>query len=322
MPPIARFFLNRVLPLSFPLALATCLQAQSADGDYQAVLGRWNIVVAAPTGEHPAWFEVRKSGHRTLVGSFVGQFGSARPISKITFRDGVIRFVIPPQWEDRKTDIVIEGTVDGGTMQGDMSSDAGPPVKWTASRAPALDSDREIAWGKPLDLFNGKDLGGWQKQYDNPKNGWQVRDGVLVNAEPGNNLISQQKFNDFRLNAEFRFPEGSNSGIYLRGRYEVQIEDNYGERAECHKIGSIYGFLTPCVNASKPPGEWQTIDITLVGRRVTIVLNGERIVDRQIIPGITGGALDGDEGQPGPILIQGDHGPVEFRSLTLTPALE
>src|SRR5438309_5207292 len=89
-----------------------------------------------------------------------------------------------------------------------------------------------------------------------------------------------------------RYPKGSNSGIYLRGRYEVQIEDNYGDEPDSHKIGGIYGFLTPSVNAAKRPGEWQTLDIMLVGRVLTIVFNGERIIDRQTIPGITGGALD------------------------------
>jgi hypothetical protein len=99
----------------------------------------------------------------------------------------------------------------------------------------------------------------------------------------------------------------------------VQIEDNYQQEPECHKVGGIYGFLTPSVNPAKPAGEWQTFDIRLVGRVLTINFNGERIIDRQTIPGITGGALDSDEASPGPILLQGDHGPVEFRKLTLTP---
>src|SRR5438094_644040 len=115
-----------------------------------------------------------------------------------------------------------------------------------------------------------------------------------------------------------RFRPRGNSGIHLRGGYEVQIEDNFGEEPESHKIGGIYGFLTPSVNAAKKAGEWQTLDITLVGRVVTVVLNGERVIDRQTIPGITGGAIDSDEGGPGPILLQGDHGPIEFRRVTVT----
>ena len=171
-----------------------------------------------------------------------------------------------------------------------------------------------------MELFNGKDLTGWKPRSAQTKNGWTVRDGLLVNATPGNDLVTEQKFTDFQVHAEFRYPKGSNSGIYLRGRYEVQIEDNYGDEPDSHKIGGIYGFLTPCLNAAKKPGEWQTMDITLVGRVVTVVFNGERVIDRQTIPGITGGALDSDEGAPGPLFLQGDHGPIEFRKLTLTPS--
>jgi Domain of Unknown Function (DUF1080) len=122
------------------------------------------------------------------------------------------------------------------------------------------------------------------------------------------------------LHAEFRYPRGSNSGIYLRGRYEVQIEDNFGQEPDSHGPGAVYGFLTPSVNAARRAGEWQTLEITLVGRIVTVALNGERIIDRQAIPGITGGALDSNEGGPGPILIQGDHGPIDFRKLMVKPA--
>jgi hypothetical protein len=132
-------------------------------------------------------------------------------------------------------------------------------------------------------------------------------------------LLTARKFTDFKLKAEFRYPKGSNSGIYLRGRYEVQIEDNFGHEPDSHEIGGIYGFLTPITNAAKQPGEWQTLEVTLVGRAVTVVLNGEQVIDRQAIPGITGGALDSDEGEPGPIMLQGDHGIVEFRNLALTP---
>jgi hypothetical protein len=192
-------------------------------------------------------------------------------------------------------------------------------LTWTARRAPALKRTRQPTWERPLELFNGKDLSGWKPQFSAAKNGWTVRDGLLVNAAPGNNLLTEQKFDDFQVQAEFRYPKGSNSGIYLRGRYEVQIEDNFGMEPDSHYIGGVYGFLTPSVNTGRPAGEWQRLDITLVGRVVTVALNDERIIDRQTIPGITGGALDSDEGAPGPLLLQGDHGPIEFRKVTLTP---
>jgi hypothetical protein len=286
-----------------------------------SVIGRWDIIVQAPDGEYPSWLEVRLSGHRTLVGSFVGQFGSARPISRVTFDRGQVHFSVPPQWESGKRDLVFDGTLEGDSLRGAATDDRGRKMAWTARRAPALKRVRPPAWGATVELFNGKDLAGWRPRFAQRKNGWTARDGMLVNAAPGNDLVTERKFEDFKLHAEFRYPQGSNSGIYLRGRYEVQIEDDYGQEPDSHGIGGVYGFLTPSVNAARRAGQWQTMDITLVGRVVTVVLNGERVIDRQTIPGITGGALDSDEGSPGPVLLQGDHGPIDFRAVTLTPAV-
>jgi hypothetical protein len=133
-------------------------------------------------------------------------------------------------------------------------------------------------------------------------------------------LVTDERFGDFRLHAELRYPQGSNSGVYLRGRYEVQIDDGAGKALDSLRMGGVYGFIAPAVAAARAAGDWQTLDIELVGRRVTVVLNGTTIVDGQEIPGITGGALDSDEGAPGPIMFQGDHGPIEFRNLTLARA--
>ena len=152
------------------------------------------------------------------------------------------------------------------------------------------------------------------------ENQWVVENGVLRSPKSGSNLVSEQKFTDFKLHIEFRCPKGSNSGVYLRGRYEVQIEDNFGRQPEKHLMGSIYGFLTPSEMAAKEAGEWQSYDITLIGRRVNVVANGKTIICNQEIPGITGGALDSREGEPGPIYLQGDHGPIEYRNIIITPA--
>jgi hypothetical protein len=305
------------------LTLQTHVMSQDNSSDRKgpaSVIGRWDITVHGAEGDYPSWFEIRRSGYRTLVGSYVGQFGSARPIGKVEFDNGRFRFTVPPQFEQRRDDIVMEGKVDGEKLHGELNDGGGKAIEWDGRRAPSLKRDAPVKW-KPADkLFNGRDLAGWKPRAASKKNGWMVHDGVLVNAEPGNDLVSERKFNDFKLHAEFRYPRGSNSGIYLRGRYEVQIEDNYGQEIDDHKIGSVYGFLTPALNAAKPAGEWQSVDITLVGRKVTVVLNGERIIDRQTIPGITGGALDSNEGEPGPIMVQGDHGSVEFRKLTVEEA--
>jgi hypothetical protein len=293
--------------------------ANSADG--RAVLGRWDLVMRTSWGSYPAWLEVKLSGYRTLVGSYVGEKGSARPVSKIDFKNGSYHFSIPPQWETRTGDQTFTFHVEGEMLKGETTDEQGRPISWTGRRAPALKRTAPPQWGSPIELFNAKDLTGWRPKSANRPSKWKVEDGLLRNTERSIDLVTEKKFTDFQLHAEFRYPPRSNSGIYLRGRYEVQIEDNYGLDPECHLIAGVYGFLTPRVNAARKAGEWQTFDITLVGRVVTIVFNGEPVIERQEIPGITGGGLDSDEAAPGPIMLQGDHGPIDFRKLTLIPAL-
>jgi hypothetical protein len=304
--------------------LAAILHSSSAGDEAQEknppIIGRWDLTVKSADETYPCWLEVSRSGYQTLVGDFVGRFGSARPISRVDYKESRLHFSVPPQWERPPQDLTFDGKLEGDELKGEMTDEKGQRLTWTAKRAPSLKREHEPRWGEPIELFNGKDLSGWKPRSTEVKNGWVVQDGLLFDKEPGNDIVTEQKFTDFRIHAEFRYPKGSNSGIYLRGRYEVQIEDNYGDVPDSHKIGGVYGFLTPCLNMAKKPGEWQTMDITLVGRVVTVVFNGEKVIDRQTIPGITGGALDSDEGAPGPIMLQGDHGPIEFRKVTLTPA--
>ena len=266
---------------------------------------------------YPSWLEVQKSGNSTLVGYFVGQFGSARPVSEITFDGEMVYFSVPPQWENRRDDLTFMGVFSNNGLSGSTTDASGNTLSWKGWRAPKLQGSTVSSWSKPHALFNGKDLSGWTTQFKEMPNSWSAQDGLLINKEAGNNLITEEQFSDFKLTAEFRYPEGSNGGIYLRGRYELQIEDNYGDEADSHKIGGIYGFITPSSNASKPANEWQRMDVELVGRQVTVHLNGERIIDRQVIRGMTGGALDNHEDKPGPIMLQGDHGPLEFRKLEI-----
>ncbi|WP_162418893.1 3-keto-disaccharide hydrolase [Cyclobacterium roseum] len=282
------------------------------------LLGRWDITVTMDGKEVPSWLEVKLSGLRTLVGYFVAHNGSARPISQVHFDQGKVNFTIPPQWDDSDRDMVFEGNLEGERLSGSIVSSMGKTHSFTAVKAPLLLKDATPKWGKTIELFNGTNLDGWHA--DNAPNQWQVINGILTSKEAGANLISDQKFEDFKLHVEFRYPEGSNSGVYLRGRYEVQIEDNKGTPPSSIYFGGVYGFLTPNEMAVKSPGVWQTFDITLIGRRVTIIANGKEIICDQIIPGITGGALDSNEGQPGPLMLQGDHGAIEFRKIEVTPA--
>ncbi|MDP2060889.1 MAG: DUF1080 domain-containing protein [Flavobacteriaceae bacterium] len=278
--------------------------------------GRWDVVITQEGKELPSWLEIRHSGTHTLVGRFVYAFGSARPIAEVIVKDGKFTFAIPPQWEQGDRYMAFEGQLEGDQLKGTLVYTNGKTYEWTASRAPSLAYNENPVWGKPIQLFNGKDLSGWHAMGANQ---WIVEDGVLKSPKSGSNLVSDASFTDFKMHIEFRYPKGSNSGIYLRGRYEVQITDGIGVEPSDIEFSGVYGFLTPNQMAAKNPGEWQSYDITLIGRRVTVVANGVTVINDQIIPGITGGAIDSKEGEPGPFLFQGDHGPIEFRNIVVTP---
>ena len=290
----------------------------SVNAQNQTPIGRWDLMVDLGDKVVPSWLEVKLSGIKTLVGYFVAEGGSARPISKVNFVDGKVSFSIPPQWEDTDKDMVFEAVLKDDKLTGTIISSRGQKQTVVGERAPLLKRPTPVVWGTPIKLFNGLNLEGWHAS--KKKNQWVAENGIMKSPQSGANIISDQKFNDFKLHIEFRYPEGSNSGVYLRGRYEIQVEDNRGQEPSSTFFGGIYGFITPNEMAAKAPGEWQTFDVTLVGRRVTVVANEKKIITDQIIPGITGGALDSKEGEPGPIMLQGDHGPIEYRNIIITPA--
>jgi len=281
------------------------------------LIGRWDITMDEDGKSVPSWLEVKLSGYSTLTGYFVAGSGSARPIAKVNFNDGKFNFTIPPQWEKGDHDLVIEGELNGSEIHGTLTTSEGKKYNWKGVKAPYLKRTSAVVWAKPIELFNGKDLTGWKALGENQ---WVVKNGVLTSPHSGANLISDQKFTDFKLHVEFKYQKGSNSGVYLRGRYEVQIEDSPKDAHPSSVLFSgIYGFLSPNEIAALGPDKWQVFDITLIGRMVTVVANGKTVISNQEIPGITGGALNSNEGEPGPVYFQGDHGPIEFRKIIITP---
>ncbi|MHC8948990.1 3-keto-disaccharide hydrolase [Sphingobacterium hungaricum] len=293
--------------------------SQTIPEESKDLLGRWDLTVDKEGKSTPSWLEIKLSGFSTLVGAFVGDSGSQRPVSHIKLENGKFSFAIPTQWEDGGGEVLVEGELAGEGLKGTITSNKGVKSAFTGERAPYLVRTGDATWGDAIELFNGKDLTGWKNTSD--QENWKVVDGILVNEKAGGNLITDQKFEDFKLIAEFKYPEGSNGGIYLRGRYELQIEDSpLDKHPGSLYFGGIYGFLSPNQMATLGPNIWQKYEITLIGRLVTIVSNGKTIISEQEIPGITGGALDSKEGEPGPIYLQGDHGPIEFRKLTIIPA--
>lgn len=304
--------------LSFSTAIA---QHEETKDFGQALTGRWDLTVTVQGKPSPSWIEIHKSGSNRLVGYFLGSGGSARPVSKVNYLgDGKFSFTIPPQWESENKDITVSGQLSGETLSGTIQEANDSIHSWTAQRAPELRRTKEPVWGKTISLLNGNTLDGWTAFGGAKENQWKVINGILTSDHAGKNLMTNQKFNDFKLHIEFKVPDASNSGVYLRGRYEVQVIGKSWSEPPKNGFSGVYGFIEPTENASKSANDWQTYDITLVGRLVTIVANGKTVVSNQIIPGITGGAIDSNEGEPGPIYIQGDHGPVEYRNITITPA--
>lgn len=298
------------------LCTSRASQPKPAEESLPSLEGRWDITLVMDGKEYPSWLEVQHSGVKTLFGRFVYLNGSARPIGKVNFDGTKFSFTIPPQWESASRDLEFEGALTAQGITGTMVFVDGKKYNWTGVRAPLLKREGEPVWGEPINLFNGTNLDGWHAMGANQ---WKVEDGILRSLKSGSNLVTDQKFTDFKLHIEFRYQNGSNSGVYLRGRYEVQIIDCKGMEPGSIYLGGVYGFLTPSANVAKDPGVWQSYDITLRGRMVTIVANNELIIYNQAIPGITGGALDNKEAEPGPIYLQGDHGPIDFRNIIITP---
>jgi hypothetical protein len=177
----------------------------------------------------------------------------------------------------------------------------------------------------------------------NPTGGWSVIDGVLVcgTGPHGSDLYTEQKFTDFELHIEFLAT--SNSGVYLQGRYEIQVNNDFGSKPKIvekdgkkveewskNMCGSIYGYIAPSKNMAKSPKEWQSFDVVFRGARgeagkvaqkarVTLVWNGEKVIDNAEIPGATGAAMDSKLTEPGPLMLQGDHGRVSYRNIKIRP---
>jgi hypothetical protein len=310
----------------FALAGLLSLTMAAADRDFN---GRWNITVPNESRARVWWLEVSGAGTPNVSGRFVGApGGQLDTIPRIAINDGELEFVFERHYAAPRSAPpnrgIYRARIVEGRLQGtfDVEGVPGRALNWTGVRAPEIAETDDGSWkpGAPVEVFNGRDLTGWRSRLPNREIGWSVKDGLLNNGTtPAPDLVSDAKFWNFALHVEYRIGKGSNSGIGLRGRYEIQIYDDFGKEPSLHGNGAVYSRIVPAKNASYAPGEWQTMDIRLVGRTVTVVLNDQKIIDRQLIEGLTAIASDPREDQPGPLILQGDHGPVEFRKITVTP---
>jgi hypothetical protein len=285
----------------------------------QPFAGRWDLTIETPKDRYPSWMEFTAGGGQPAV-RIVGRVASVHPATDVKLNGSHLSFTTS-EWFDGEIKVAWEFTAAGGQLTGTQKRADGVEGKITGVPAPPLKRKPPAAWSKPEPLFNGKDLTGWEPD-DPSKNNWVARDGELVNQAAGANIRTTRKFGDFKLHIEYNCPKDGNSGVYLRGRYEVQVEyEKPGENDKFHGMGSIYGFLAPAVEVTPRPGQWENYDVTLVGRNVTVVRDGQTIISHQEIPGITGGAIDSHEGEPGPLYIQGDHtGGMKYRKITISEA--
>jgi Domain of Unknown Function (DUF1080) len=316
-----------VLAVAICLLAWMCLQSAHAQTrpavngspSARAYLGKWDLTVRTPTRQWPSWIEI-SDDHGRIEGLMVGLWGHATPTGEIRIKGGDIEVTVPKD-EGVPDGTQLQGRLVGGVLVGIETTPNGASWSWTGRRAPALERKGAPKWGKPIRLFDGKDLAGWTFADPTQAGIWSVDRGTLVKGGRGSEIVTTSKFRDFKLHVEFNCGPMANSGVYLRGRYEVQIETNAAQEPPNRRMGSIYGYITPQPPLPRTANVWQSYDITLVGRTVTVVADGRTIIDHREIPGVTGGALNTDEGSPGPIYLQGtEDGRVAFRNIVITPA--
>jgi hypothetical protein len=317
------------------LALAATLgTALAAENPF---VGSWELTI--PNGA-AGWLGVQEKGGQ-LEASLLWGGGSVLPLASAKVADS--KLVLTRKVENKRAKTNLTETITA-TLEGDNlklvstkprdNGEGEEKVEFSGKRTPAMPAApdlKKVKLGKAIQLFDGKDLKGWRVTDPNVPNGWSVKDGIMVNEakqQPGKphkryaNIRTDAEFTDFNLKLEVRVAKDGNSGVYLRGIYEVQVCDSYGKALDPHNMGAIYSRITPSVSAEKPAGEWQTLDITFVDRHATVVLNGTKIIDNQPVQGCTGGALWSDVNRPGPIYLQGDHTSVEYRNIVLKPVVK
>lgn len=323
-----------VLSIACPLSLG----ADAPD----AFAGRWALTIP---GGGAGWLGVeQKDGYWDA--SILWGGGSVVPVDSVFFVDGSL-YVVRLHKVERKDaagDVVrtqtfpevivaqVEGDrLDLTQMQPRRNGIGVDEREFSGKRIAPLPPKPDLSkvkYAAPIALMDGTRLDAWKLTNPRQANGWSIEDGVLVNTiAPDSsgrrvhygNLRTVAEFEDFNLKLEVNVPRGGNSGVYLRGLYEVQVADTYGRPLDSHNMGGVYSRITPTVAAEKRAGQWQTMEITLLDRHVTVVLNGQRTIDNQPLLGCTGGALSSDEFRPGPIYLQGDHTAVSYRNIVLTP---
>jgi hypothetical protein len=273
--------------------------------------GTWDVVIDIGDRSMERTLKLEQKDD-AITGLYGGGQLSERKLNEVILDHGRLTYSIDIEIGGQQLKINYDVKLQGDRFAGTVAVEG-------TDREGKIKATRRREWGEPIELFAGNDLSNWDFQRVGGENQWKVVDGVMANAAAGWNILTKQKFKDYKLRIDVKVPPHGNSGIYLNGRYEIQVADSHGRGVNKGGMGAIYGRAVPTANPSKPADEWQTFEITFVDYWVTVVLNGTTIVDNVLIEGITGGALDSHESETGPIMLQGDHGHIEFRNVVLTP---
>ena len=326
----------------FMATLLMCCANISNAEDPTSFDGAWAFQL--PDGR-PAWLQVLEV-EGNLTANLLWSVGSAKPCNDVAIHDGCLTLQRRIRWKpygrsDESRSIVepmvgriVDEKLEMRVVQTNDGTGADETFLMSGVRIPPMppqpDLD-EVRFGKPIVLFNGRDLAGWSLSDPEKVNGWRAEDGVLVNSTPKadfaaygdyGNLRTDQEFEDFHLSIEYNVPSGGNSGIYLRGMYEAQVVDRDSRMQGIQGPGAIFGRIEPSENAGTPGGEWNCYDLTLVERHITVILNGRTVIDNEPLLGCTGGGMHSNDTQPGPIFLQGDHTSIQYRNIVLRPVLE
>jgi hypothetical protein len=339
---------RNLLPLLFLAVFSgLTIQVSAQQESAASFLGKWALTLDYDNNS-AGWLEVRQE-NEFLDAALLWRWGSVEPVEYAMItgdqlllvrgtdvsrkrEDGTIRKLHPVYWFEitKNGSDRIEGVANFPNSNG-IGVEV---ISFTGKRIPPVEEVPKLKksmLGEPVSLFNGKDLDNWEIVEKGATSGWKVVDGIMANdpvQKEGEahitygNIRTKATYEDFNLRLEVNVPQGSNSGVYLRGIYEIQVMDSYGKPLDPHNMGALYSRITPSQASEKPAGEWQKMDITLYKRHLTVILNGKTIIDNQPVEGVTGGALTSDQFSPGPILLQGDHGKVSYRNLVLTPVVE
>ena len=275
------------------------------------VAGTWQVGLADNPQDAPGTIVLERRDGK-IAGKVVNAEGSTYRVRNASLDGYALSFSAVPNSFDGPA-LQVRCEIRGDTLVGKV--EVVPPGE-TEKKTLSIKGKRQRTWGKPVVLLRENSLDGWRARDPKKRFGWKVENAVLENSPPDVDIVSDAKFRDFRLHLEYKVDPRSNSGIYLRGRYELQILGN--TRIQDHGNMAVYSRLKPQKNPIKL-GEWNTLEVTFIGRWFTLVLNGETVYDNEYLEGPTGGAWDSKEEEPGSLLLQGDHGKVWFRNVVVTP---